>query len=66
MGNPYESCILAKLYIQEIKELKQQAITQNIHSVPTIRIGKEILVGAQRVDVLLAVLQNAINELAAA
>jgi hypothetical protein len=47
MGSSYEPCILAKLYIQEIKELKQQALTQNIYSVPTIRIGKEILVGAQ-------------------
>jgi predicted DsbA family dithiol-disulfide isomerase len=48
--------------IEEVKELKQYAIAQNIHSVPTIRIGKEILVGAQRVDVLLAALRNAWNE----
>ncbi len=61
--------------IEEVKELKQYAIcasqqrfaiAQNIHSVPTIRIGKEILVGAQRVDVLLAAMHYAINELAAA
>ncbi len=52
--------------IQEVKELKKQAIAQNIHSVPTIRIGKEILVGAQSVDVLLAAMHYAINELAAA
>jgi predicted DsbA family dithiol-disulfide isomerase len=52
--------------IEEIKELKQQASDRGIHSVPTIRIGKEILVGAQRVDVLLAALQKAVNELAAA
>jgi predicted DsbA family dithiol-disulfide isomerase len=48
--------------IEEVKELEQYARTQNIHSVPTIRIGKEILVGAQRVDVLLAALRNALNE----
>jgi predicted DsbA family dithiol-disulfide isomerase len=52
--------------IEEVKELKQYAIAQGIHSVPTIRIGKEILIGAQRVDVLLAALENAVNELAAA
>ena len=52
--------------IQEVKELKKQALAQNIHSVPTIRIGKEILVGAQSVDVLLAAMHYAINELAAA
>jgi predicted DsbA family dithiol-disulfide isomerase len=49
--------------IEEVKELKKKAITQNIHSVPTIRIGKEILVGAQSVNVFLAALQNAVNEL---
>jgi len=48
--------------IEEVKELEQYARTQNIHSVPTICIGKEILVGAQRVDVLLAALRNALNE----
>jgi predicted DsbA family dithiol-disulfide isomerase len=52
--------------IQEVKELKKQALAQNIHSVPTIRIGKEILVGAQSVDVLLAAMHHGINELAAA
>jgi predicted DsbA family dithiol-disulfide isomerase len=52
--------------IEEVEELKQYAIAQNIHSVPTIRIGKEILVGAQRVDVLLAAMHYAINELTAA
>jgi predicted DsbA family dithiol-disulfide isomerase len=48
--------------IEEVKELEQYVRTQNIHSVPTIRIGKDILVGAQRVDVLLAALRNALNE----
>jgi predicted DsbA family dithiol-disulfide isomerase len=55
--------LLSDEAIQEVKELKKQASAQGIHSVPTIRIGKEILVGAQRVDVLLAALQNAVNEL---
>jgi predicted DsbA family dithiol-disulfide isomerase len=54
--------ILSDEGIEEVKELEQYARTQNIHSVPTIRIGKEILVGAQRVDVLLAALRNALNE----
>ena len=48
--------------IEEVKELEQYARTQNIRSVPTIRIGKEVLIGAQRVDVLLAALRNALNE----
>lgn len=51
--------------IQEVKELEKQAVAQNIHSVPTIRIGKEILSGAQPVEAFLATLQNPVNDLKA-
>lgn len=37
--------------IQEVKGLEQQAIAQGVHSVPTIRIGRELLSGAQSVEV---------------
>ena len=49
-----------------MKELEQQAATRSIRSVPTIKIGKETIVGAQSVDVLLTALQTAVNELEAA
>ncbi|WP_298905994.1 DsbA family oxidoreductase [uncultured Nostoc sp.] len=52
--------------IQEVKDLEQQAIAQGIHSVPTIRIGREIISGAQSVEVFRAALQQAVNELATA
>jgi predicted DsbA family dithiol-disulfide isomerase len=52
--------------IQEVKALEQQAIAQGIHSVPTIRIGQEIISGAQSIEVFLAALQKAVNELTTA
>jgi len=52
--------------IQEVKDLEQQAIAQGIRSVPTIRIGRELFPGAQSVEVFLAALQKAVNELAPA
>jgi predicted DsbA family dithiol-disulfide isomerase len=52
--------------IQEVKALEQQGIAQGIRSVPTIRIGQEILSGAQSVEVFLAALQKAVSELATA
>ncbi|MUL35443.1 DsbA family oxidoreductase [Gloeocapsopsis dulcis] len=52
--------------IQEVKDLEQQAIAQEIYSVPTIRIGQELLSGAQSVEVFLAALQKAMNQLATA
>jgi predicted DsbA family dithiol-disulfide isomerase len=52
--------------IEEVKELKQYAIAQDIHSVPTIRISNKILSGAQPVEVFLGTLQNAVNDLKAA
>ena len=48
---------------QEIKELKRQALAQGVHSVPTIRIGNEVLVGGQPTEVFLAALQSAVKEL---
>ncbi|MEH2169297.1 MAG: DsbA family oxidoreductase [Nostoc sp.] len=59
--------------IQEVKDLEQQAMSttgyayaQGIHGVPAIRIGREIISGAQSVEVFLAALQQATNELATA
>ncbi len=52
--------------IEEVEELKKQAIAQDIHSVPTIRISNKILSGAQPVEVFLGTLQNAVNDLKAA
>lgn len=52
--------------IQDIKELERWTIAQGIHGVPNIRIGKEVLSGAQPVEVMLAALQNAVHELKAA
>jgi predicted DsbA family dithiol-disulfide isomerase len=51
--------------IQEVRELERQAIAQGIHGVPAIRIGRETLSGAQPVEVFLAALQTAVNELQA-
>ncbi|MGL4622737.1 MAG: DsbA family oxidoreductase [Chroococcidiopsis sp.] len=52
--------------IPEIRDFEQQATAQGIKSVPTIRIGREILSGAQSVEVYLAALQSAVNEIAIA
>lgn len=48
--------------IQDVRELERWSIARGVHSVPNIHIGKEIMVGAQPVNVLLAALQNAVNE----
>ena len=48
---------------QEVRELERQAVSRGIGSVPSIRIGKEILSGAQPVEVFLTTLQKAVNEL---
>ncbi|MER3493123.1 MAG: disulfide bond formation protein DsbA [Mastigocladus sp. ERB_26_2] len=46
--------------IEEVRELERQAKARGIHSVPSIRIGQETLIGAQPIDVLLTALQNAL------
>ena len=45
--------------IQEVRGLEKQAASSGIRSVPTIKIGREIIVGGQSVEVFLAALQNA-------
>ncbi|PSB22775.1 disulfide bond formation protein DsbA [filamentous cyanobacterium Phorm 46] len=55
--------LLSDAGIQEVQELKRQAIAQGIHGVPHIRIGQEVLSGARSVEVFLATLQNAADEL---
>ena len=61
-----KSFLLSDAGIQAVRELERQAIAQGIHGVPDIRIGKEVLSGAQSVDVFLAALQNAVHRLATA
>jgi predicted DsbA family dithiol-disulfide isomerase len=58
-----EAFLLSNEGIQEIRELERQAIARGVRSVPTIRIGNEVLFGAQPIDVLLTTLQKAIREL---
>jgi predicted DsbA family dithiol-disulfide isomerase len=58
--------LLSDAGIQEVRELERQAITQGIHGVPHIRIGQEVISGAQPVDIFLAALQNAAHELTTA
>jgi len=52
--------------MQEVRELEDQAIAQGVHGVPHIRIGQEVVSGAQPVDVFLAALQNAVQALTTA
>jgi predicted DsbA family dithiol-disulfide isomerase len=49
--------------VEEVKALERQAALRNIRGVPSIKIGRETIVGAQSVDVFLAALQTAVNEL---
>ncbi|MBD2534739.1 DsbA family oxidoreductase [Nostoc flagelliforme FACHB-838] len=49
--------------VEEVKALEEQAASRNIRGVPSIKIGRETIVGAQSVDVFLAALQIAVNEL---
>lgn len=49
--------------VEEVKALENQAARRNIRGVPSIKIGRETIVGAQSVDVFLTALQTAINEL---
>ena len=46
--------LLSDAGIQEVRELEHQAIAQRIHGVPHIRIGQEVISGAQPVEVFLA------------
>jgi predicted DsbA family dithiol-disulfide isomerase len=55
--------LLSDAGMQEVRELERQVIAQGIHGVPHIRIGQEVVSGAQPVDVFLAALQDAVYEL---
>ena len=61
-----KSFLLSDAGIQAVRKLERQSIAQGIHGVPHIRIGKEVLSGAQSVDVFLATLQNEVNKLTTA
>ncbi len=58
--------LLSDAGIQEVQELKRQAIAQGARGVPHIRIGQEVLSGAQSLDVFVAALQNAVKKLTTA
>ena len=47
----------------QVRELEHKAISRGIRGVPSIRIGDEILSGAQLVEVYLTTLHKAVNEL---
>jgi predicted DsbA family dithiol-disulfide isomerase len=55
--------LLSDAGIQEVRELERQAIAQGVHGVPHIRIGQEVVSGAQPVEVFLTALQNVVEEL---
>jgi predicted DsbA family dithiol-disulfide isomerase len=58
--------LLSNAGMKEVRELERQAIAQGIHGVPHIRIGQEVVSGAQSVEVFLVALQNAAHELTTA
>ena len=55
--------LLSEAGTEEVREFERQASAQGIHGVPSIRIGKEVLSGAQPVEVFVTALQTAIGEL---
>ncbi len=56
--------LLSDAGTQEVRELERQAVDRGIQGIPSIRIGKEMLSGAQPVEAFLTALQNAVSELA--
>jgi predicted DsbA family dithiol-disulfide isomerase len=60
---PVKTFLLSQAGIQDVETLKHRAIAQGIRSVPTIRIGKEVLVGGQPTEIFLTALRSAATEL---
>lgn len=60
-----QAYLLSNTGTHAIREFELQAAAQNVRGVPTIRIGKETVSGAQPVEVLVAALQKATHELKA-
>lgn len=58
--------LLSDAGIQEVRELERQAIAQGVRGVPYMRIGQEVLSGAQSLAVFVAALQNAVKKLTTA
>jgi predicted DsbA family dithiol-disulfide isomerase len=46
--------------VKEVQELEKQAASRGIRSVPTIKIGQEIIVGGQPVEIFMAALDKAL------
>jgi predicted DsbA family dithiol-disulfide isomerase len=49
--------------ITEVRELEKQAASRGIRSVPTIKIGREIIVGGQSVEVFRSALQKGLLQI---
>jgi predicted DsbA family dithiol-disulfide isomerase len=60
-ANQAKAFLLSDQGVQDIKALEQEAIAQGIQGVPAIRIGQEMLSGAQPAEVLLAALKKALK-----
>lgn len=58
--------LLSDAGIKEVRQLERQAIAKDVRGVPHIRIGQEVVSGAQSVDVFLVALQNAAHKLTTA
>lgn len=55
--------LTSKAGVQEVRDLERQAVIKGIRSVPTIKIGRETIVGGQSINVFLDALNNASREL---
>ncbi|MBE9168100.1 DsbA family oxidoreductase [Pleurocapsales cyanobacterium LEGE 06147] len=49
--------------VKEVRELEKQAAKRGIRSVPTIQIGREIIVGGRSVEVFMVALQNTLRQM---
>ncbi|MDY6781213.1 MAG: DsbA family oxidoreductase [Cyanobacteriota bacterium] len=62
--NIAERFLLSDAGTREVRELERQTAARGVRGVPSIRIGRDVLSGAQPVEVFLTALQNAVGELA--
>lgn len=61
-----EAFLLSDAGTEEVRNLEQEAIARGIHGVPHIRIGNEVVSGAQPVEVFVSALRKAAQELTTA
>lgn len=65
-GKAVKTFLLSEKGVKEVRELELQAIERGIQGVPSIRIGKETITGAQSVEALIIALQKVTKKLAEA